>query len=197
MTNFGDNYKIEKAKSIDYVFNDKRKKYHPDLNPGNKDSEAKFKEVNEAYSMIGTKEAREKFDKGETMNEDFYKDAFRSRSGPFYREYQDGGGRYTQYYQGDADDLFGSFFEGFGQRGGGFNIHGQDQVYKMEVDLQDAVHGAEREIMMPDGKRLKVKVKATLYLSSILFTLHPEKQENSCKFITTKTPTFLSSKLKK
>ncbi len=134
------------------------KKYHPDLNPGNKDSEAKFKEVNEAYSMVGTKEAREKFDKGETMNEDFFRDARGQRTGPFYRQYQDGGGRYTHFYQGDADDLFGSFFEGFGQKGGGFNMHGQDQIYKMEVDLQDAVNGAEREIMMPDGKRLKVKI---------------------------------------
>ena len=134
------------------------KKYHPDLNPGNKDSEAKFKEINEAYSMIGAKETREKFDRGETFNEDFYKDAFRSRSGPFYRQYQGGDGRYTQYYQGDADDLFSSFFEGFGRKGGEFNIHGQDQIYKMEIDLQDAVRGAEREIMMPDGKRLKVKI---------------------------------------
>jgi DnaJ-class molecular chaperone len=143
---------------IKKVYRTLAKKYHPDLNPGNKDSEAKFKEVNEAYSMVGTKEAREKFDNGETLNENFYKDAFRSRSGPYYREFQDGGGRYTQFYQGDADDLFGSFFEGFSQKGGGFNIHGQDHIYKMEVDLQDAVRGAEREIMMPDGKRLKVKI---------------------------------------
>ena len=53
--------------ALSYIKNSHRllsKVYHPDLNPGNKDSEQKFKEVNEAYSMIGTKEAREKFDKG-------------------------------------------------------------------------------------------------------------------------------------
>lgn len=143
---------------IKKVYRTLAKKYHPDLNPGSKDSEQKFKEVNEAYSMVGTKEAREKYDRGETMNEEFYREAGRQRSGPYYRQYQDAGGKYSYFYQGDADDLFGSFFEGFGQRGGDFNMRGRDQVYKMEVDLSDAVNGAEREIMMPDGKRLKVKI---------------------------------------
>ncbi|MBN2400974.1 MAG: J domain-containing protein [Spirochaetes bacterium] len=144
---------------IKKAFRSLAKKYHPDLNPGNKASEQKFKEINEAYNMIGTKEAREKFDRGETVSEDYYKDAAGSRSGPFYRDFQDGGGRYTYYYEGDADDVLGSIFEKFGTGGGGdFSIHGQDHVYKMEVDIKDIIHGAEREILMPDGKRLKVKI---------------------------------------
>lgn len=134
------------------------KKYHPDLNPGNKDSEHKFKELNEAYGMIGTKEAREKYDRGEAFDETMFRDAAGSRSGPFYRDFQDGGGRYTYYYDGDADDILSSLFGTFGGGGGGFSTDGQDYVYTMSVDIKDAVHGAEREIVMPGGRRLKVRI---------------------------------------
>jgi DnaJ-class molecular chaperone len=136
---------------IKKAFRSLAKKYHPDLNPGNKESEQKFKEINEAYGLIGTKEAREKYDRGETIDEKF-------RSGPFYRDFQDGGGRYTYHYEGDADDILSSLFGGLGGKASGFDINGQDHVYTMEVDIKDAVHGAEREIVMPDGKRLKVKI---------------------------------------
>jgi DnaJ-class molecular chaperone len=142
---------------IKKVFRSLAKKYHPDLNPGNKASEQKFKEINDAYSMIGTKEAREKFDKGENINENFYNEA-PGTGRPFYRDFQDGEGRYTRYYQENGDNIFSSIFEGLGDRGSEFNIPGQDHVYKMDVDIKDAVHGAEREIVMPDGKRLKVKI---------------------------------------
>ncbi|MDY6970660.1 MAG: J domain-containing protein [Spirochaetota bacterium] len=140
---------------IKKAYRDLAKKYHPDLNPGNKETEEKFKEINDAYSMIGTKEAREKFDKGEFYDEQFGENY---RSGPFYNDFQDGGGRYTYYYQGDADDLFSSLFSEFGNMRGEFNIPGQDHYYKLNIDLEDAVLGAEREIMLPDGKRLKVKI---------------------------------------
>jgi len=143
---------------IKKAFRKLAKKYHPDLNPGNKESEHKFKEINEAYGMIGTREAREKYERGETINENMYRDASGSRSGPFYRDFQDGSGRYTYYYEGDADDILSSLFGGMGGKAGGFDIDGQDRVYTMEIDLTDAVHGAEREIVMPDGKRLKVKI---------------------------------------
>ncbi len=150
--------KTASENDIKKAFRSLAKKYHPDLNPGNKASEQKFKEINEAYSMIGTKEAREKFDRGETINEGSYNDASGTRSGPFYRDFQDGGGRYSYYYEGDADDILSSLFGGLGAKGGDMNIHGQDHVYKMDVDIKDAVHGAEREIVMPDGKRLKIKI---------------------------------------
>ena len=42
------------------------KKHHPDLNPGNKTAEAKFKDLSLAYERIGTAEERAKFDRGET-----------------------------------------------------------------------------------------------------------------------------------
>src|SRR5208282_3189240 len=68
------------------------KKLHPDLNPGNKQAEAKFKNVNKAYDLVGTPEARGKFDRGETTEQQ--EEAFRnqqsrrgrSHGGPFYQD---------------------------------------------------------------------------------------------------------------
>jgi DnaJ-class molecular chaperone len=133
------------------------KKYHPDLNPNNKEAEQEFKKISVAYSLIGTKEAREKFEKGELDEQ--AADA-RYRSGPFYHESQDNGGRYTYYYEGDNKDIFESFFSGFTGKGGPIDMPGQDHLYKMEIDFKDAVLGAEREIMLAGGKRLKVKIPA-------------------------------------
>lgn len=133
------------------------KKYHPDLNPNNKEAEQKFKKISVAYSLIGTKEAREKFEKGELDEQ--AADA-RFRSGPFYHEYQDKGGRYTNYYEGDNEEIFKEFFSKFAGKGAEFDMPGQDHLYKMEIDLKDAVLGAEKELILPGGTRLKVKIPA-------------------------------------
>jgi DnaJ-class molecular chaperone len=133
------------------------KKYHPDLNPNNKEAEQKFKKISVAYSLIGTKEAREKYEKGELDEQ--AADA-RFRSGPFYRESQENGGRYTNYYEGDNEDIFRAFFSGFADKSGLSDMPGQDHLYKIEIDLKDAVLGAEREIMLAGGTRLKVRIPA-------------------------------------
>jgi DnaJ-class molecular chaperone len=132
------------------------KKYHPDLNPNNKASEQKFKKISVAYSLIGTKEAREKFEKGQF---DEQAAEAQSRSGPFYRESQENGGRYTNYYEGNNEDIFKTFFSEFAGKNGQIDLPGRDLHYKMEITLKDAVIGAEREIMLGDT-RLKVKIPA-------------------------------------
>ena len=69
------------------------KKYHPDLNPGKEDLNAKFKEVSSAYQFIGSPEAREKFDKGETSEQQQEKYQEQSKS---YYNTQQNNGRYSQ-----------------------------------------------------------------------------------------------------
>lgn len=150
------------------------KKLHPDLNPGNKDAEKKFKEINSAYELLGTPESRAKFDRGETEEAEAQARAqayaqgrgARQRSGPFYHETQNDGGRYSQAFGGSGidEDILSSIF---GQMGGGFGSGrasrdqpGQDVQYRMDVDFKDAILGAEREITLPSGKRLRVKIPA-------------------------------------
>lgn len=132
------------------------KKYHPDLNPNNKEAELKFKELSVANKLIENKEAREKYEKG-VYDEQFASSTFKDR--PFYKEFKDGGGRYSYNFDEETEDLFKSFFS-VNKNRGGMDFPGQDHLYKLEIDLKDAIFGAEKEIMMTDGKRLKIKIPA-------------------------------------
>ena len=87
------------------------KKYHPDMNPGDKEAEAKFKEVNEAYNILSDTESREKYDR-------FGHDAFDPSSGMGGGAGFGGFGDFSDF--GSFGDMFGSFFGGgFGGFGGG------------------------------------------------------------------------------
>ena len=141
------------------------KKLHPDLNPGNKEAETKFKEVNAAYELVGTPENRTKFDQGEFAEDYARREQPRTKGGrnPFYHETQTPGGRYSQSFSGIDDDILQSIFGQMGGQMGGQSFGdqpGQDVLYQMTVDFKDAVLGAEREINLPSGKRLRVKIPA-------------------------------------
>jgi DnaJ-class molecular chaperone len=136
------------------------KKFHPDLNPGNKTAEEKFKDISIAYERIGTSDERAKFDRGETQEQkeqqaqQQYEQARTDghaggRRGPFYHETQQGGGRYS--------DFFEDLFREAGHQPPG-DMPGEDHRYQMTVDFKDAVLGAEREVTLMNGKHLKVRI---------------------------------------
>lgn len=115
------------------------KKYHPDLNPGNAEAEAKFKEANEAYSILSDANKRRQYDQ-------FGHAAFDPTSG-----YGGGaGGAYTSYGFEDLNDIFGSFF------GGGFGggstrrrsgpQRGANLKYGMTLTFMEAAFGTEKDI---------------------------------------------------
>ncbi|MEO6459964.1 MAG: J domain-containing protein [Bdellovibrionota bacterium] len=138
------------------------KKTHPDLNPGKKDLEEKFKEISFAYELIGTPEAREKFDRGETVEQQQEQQREQARS---YASSQQQQGRYSRAFE---DDMGSDFFENIfrqsqgarGGRGAPADFPGEDQTYRMTVSFKDAALGAEREITLPTGKKLLVKIPA-------------------------------------
>lgn len=149
------------------------KKFHPDLNPGSKAAEATFKDLASAYALIGDAEDRAKFDRGETAEQKAEQQqrayeqarAQQANRGPFYQQTQREGGRYSQHFDQNfgADDIFESLFrqsQGGRARGGATSFAGEDQLYQMEIDFRDSVLGVEREISLPTGKRLKVKIPA-------------------------------------
>jgi DnaJ-class molecular chaperone len=133
------------------------KKLHPDLNPGNKQAEDKFKEVSAAYDLLGDPEKRGRFDRGEidasgaeTQRQHYYRDF---AEGGQARAYANESG-YADF--GDAD----IFADLFGRGGGRANIkmRGQDVHYRLAVAFLDAVNGAVRQLKLPDGSEIKVTI---------------------------------------
>ncbi len=113
------------------------KKYHPDLNPGDKEAEEKFKEVNEAYAVLSDAEQKDKYDR--------YGHAAFDPSSGF------GGGGFGGFGDfGDISDIFSSMFGGFGgtssQRRRNGPIRGDDIGVHITISFEEAAFGTKKDI---------------------------------------------------
>ncbi|MDX1482883.1 MAG: DnaJ C-terminal domain-containing protein [Alphaproteobacteria bacterium] len=137
------------------------KELHPDLNPGDKQAEERFKKVSSAYRILNNAEQRARYDRGEIDESGAERPEHQ-----FYRNYADaeadGGERYysSSGFEdlGDMSDFFSDLFRRRGQSRGTMRIRGQDLRYHLDVDFLDAVNGAKRRITMPDGKLLDLSI---------------------------------------
>lgn len=138
-------------KDIKRAYRRLARKHHPDVNPGEKSAEAKFKEINEAYEVLSDKEKRQKYDQyGDQWQqaEQFAKAG--GQQSPFGGSSRSGGQSFS-FEEGDLDSLFGDLFGGV--RTGGFRRQarprkGRDIEYPLPVSLEEAFHGAERRLSM-------------------------------------------------
>ena len=113
------------------------KKYHPDMNPDNKEAEVKFKEVNEAYAVLSDEEKRSKYDR-------FGHAAFDPASGG-----GSGFGGFGGFGGADFDfgDIFSSFFGGGSSRSSrNVPMEGDDIGTRITVTFEEAVFGCKKEI---------------------------------------------------
>jgi DnaJ-class molecular chaperone len=136
------------------------KKLHPDLNPGDKTAEDKFKEVSVAYDLLNDPEKRARFDRGQidaSGNE-------RPRR-QYYRDFTDQGG-WSAYTSNAGFSDFGEYAgtedilsEIFGRTGrASRRRRGQDVRYHLDLSLLDAVNGGKQSIVLPDGATLDVNI---------------------------------------
>lgn len=140
------------------------KKLHPDLNPGDKKAEEKFKDVAMAYDLLSDADKRARFDRGEIdasgaerAQQRYYRDFQDAESAP--HAYSGGGAGHADF--GDISDLFGDLFSrrsARGASGGSFGMRGADARYHLAVDFLDAVNGATKRITLPDGATLDVAI---------------------------------------
>ena len=132
---------VEKGASDDEIkkaYRQAAKKYHPDLHPGDKDCEEKMKEANEAYEVLSDKDKRARYDQfGHAGVDPNYGAGAGGYGGsPF------GGGI-------DLDDIFSSFFGGFGgRRQGGANApqRGNDVEASITITFEEAAKGCKKSV---------------------------------------------------
>ncbi|SHE28467.1 molecular chaperone DnaJ [Tissierella praeacuta DSM 18095] len=127
---------IEKNASDDEIkkaYRSLAKKYHPDLNPDNKEAEAKFKEVNSAYEILSDPEKRSRYDRFGHAGVD-----------PQAGGYSGGFGGFGDIFE-DIFDIFGG---GFSQSRRSGPVRGSDLRYNLNLEFKEAVFGTEKEIQV-------------------------------------------------
>ena len=131
------------------------KKFHPDLNPGNKQAEERFKEISAAYDLLGDPKKRIRFDRGEIDATGAERPQHR-----FYRDFADSRSPYASDagfadFAG-AEDILSEIFGRAGRAD--IRMRGSDVQYRLELDFLDAINGGKRQITLPDGSVLDVNI---------------------------------------
>lgn len=163
-------------KEIQSAFRKLARKLHPDVNPADKEAESRFKAISEAHGVLSDPQKRKLYDR---FGPDWQAAANAGMDpdqgpGPFGAP----GGRYQTVNADTIEDLLG----GMGGARGGFgdifsSIFGGrgdarqspvDSEGTIEITLQEAFRGTARQVVMPDGKRIELKVPAGVQDGTVL-----------------------------
>jgi curved DNA-binding protein len=171
--------KTATEKEIKQAFRKLARKLHPDVNPGDKSAESRFKEVNEACEVLGDPDKRKKYDELGANWRMYEQAGAQPGAGPFAGGFGGSGGRggFRTMTQEEMEDLFGDsnpfsdFFTTFfgGGVGGGGGVRGsggvrqragRDIENEIELSLEDAYNGTTQRLALThDGHRRTVDVR--------------------------------------
>ena len=156
------------ADEIQKAYRKLAKKHHPDLNPGDKAAEVKFKELAGAYDLLSDPEKRRRFDSGEIDASGAERPRQRS-----YRDYASEGATGSPYENtsgfadfAQSDEFLAELLRRQTERAR--NAPGADLHYHLAVDLTDALTGATRRLTMPGGGTLDVTIPAGIREGQVL-----------------------------
>lgn len=134
------------------------RKYHPDLNPNDKQAELKFKELNEANEVLSNPENRKKYDQyGENWEHGAEYEKAKQQQTQNQGNRSQGG--FQGFEGGDYSDFFESMFAGQGERTRSGGYKGQDFNAELHLDLND-VYNTHKRTLTINGKNIRLTVEA-------------------------------------
>ena len=176
--------KTSSEKEIKQAYRKLARKHHPDVNPGDKTAETKFKEINEAYEVLGDPAKRKKYDELGSNWRAYEQAQARGEGNPFTGQWDanfgggGGGQRYRTMTPEEMEEMFGDsnpfsdFFTTFFGGGGGFGNQGErargrtrqrqgrDVEHEIELSLEEAYQGSARRLTTThDGQARTVDVR--------------------------------------
>ena len=147
------------------------KELHPDVRPGDKHAEERFKRATAAFNLLSEPTTKGRFDRGEIDADGNERMAFNSRPRQNSRQYA-GAGPGGGAYSGDAFDLGDIFSDLFGSGVGGgrgyTRMRGRDIRFTLDIDFLDAINGAKRRISLAEGRTLDVAIPAGVESGQVL-----------------------------
>lgn len=166
---FVDYYKIleldktANEKAIKAAYRKLARKYHPDLNPNDKNAEKKFQQINEANEVLSDPEKRKKYDKyGKDWkhSEEYEKASQQQSQSKRSSGRQKSSGDYSDFSGEDFSDFFESMYGGGqGNRGRQTMYRGQDVNAELHLDLMD-VYKTQQQTLTVNGKNIRLTIPA-------------------------------------
>jgi len=147
------------------------KELHPDVRPGDKQAEERFKRATAAFNLLSDPTTKARFDRGEIDADGNERAAFQSR-GPRQGARAHAGAGAGAGPGADAFDLGDIFSDLFGPGFGGgrayTRMRGRDIRFTLDIDFLDAVNGARRRISLAEGRTIDVAIPAGVETGQVL-----------------------------